>query len=271
MENCVQFDGYCTTIKNLKYMKKLAISSFSIILILLLVAFQEKQEYPTTIFLIGDSTMENKSPERYPETGWGQVFGELFKENIKVENHAMGGRSSKSFISEGRWDKVYKLLKPGDYVFIQFGHNDQKINKPELYTNPYSGYQANLERYVNETRSKGAIPIILSSIVRRRFNEYGTLEDSHGAYPFVAGIVAHNMGVFFIDLQLLTENLLNELGPKDSEKLFLFLKPGESENYPEGISDNSHLSYYGAKRVASLVAHDLKRQNHVLAKYLNEK
>ncbi len=239
-----------------------------LVLMLLLSAFQKKQDRPITIFMIGDSTMANKVPERFPETGWGQLFGQFFNDKVKVDNYAVNGRSSKSFIDEGRWEKVYQQLKPGDYVFIQFGHNDQKADSPDRYTNPYSSYRANLERYVTETRSKGAVPIILSSIVRRKFNEKGTLEDTHGAYPFLARICAKEMGADFIDLQLLTEKLVTQLGPKQSEMLFLILKPGESGNYPQGITDNTHLNNNGAKQVATLVANELKRQNHLLSKYL---
>ncbi|MEL7589146.1 MAG: rhamnogalacturonan acetylesterase [Prolixibacteraceae bacterium] len=250
-------------------MKKIITSrTFLFVLLLLLSAFQKKQDRPITIFMIGDSTMANKVPERSPETGWGQVFGQFFTDKVKVDNHAFNGRSSKSFIDEGRWDKVNQQLKPGDYVFIQFGHNDQNASRPERYTNPYSSYRANLERYVTETRLKGAVPIILSSIVRRKFNEKGTLEDTHGAYPFVARICAKEMGAGFIDLQLLTEKLITLLGPIDSEKLFLILQPGESENYPHGITDNTHLSVLGAERVASLVADELRHQNNPLSEYL---
>jgi lysophospholipase L1-like esterase len=238
------------------------------VLVLFLSSFQIEQDHPITIYMIGDSTMANKAPERFPETGWGQVFRELFNDKVKVQNHAVNGRSSKSFLDEGLWDKVCRRLKPGDYVFIQFGHNDEKADSPDRYTNPYSTYRANLERYVTETRSKGAVPVILSSIVRRKFNEKGTLEDTHGAYPFVARMVARETGAGFIDLQLLTENLVAQSGPKDSEKLFLILQPGESVNYPQGITDNTHLNNNGAKQVALLVATELKRQNIPLAGYL---
>lgn len=252
-------------------MSKILINrTFLVVLILLLTSFQEKQDQSVRVFMIGDSTMANKTPERFPETGWGQVFCQFFNDNVNVENHAMNGRSTKSFIKEGRWDKVLNQLKPDDYVFIQFGHNDQKLNSPDRYTNPYTGYRANLERFVNETKSKKAIAIILSPIVRRKFNEYGTLEDTHGAYPFVARMVAREMNVCFIDLQLLTENLVEQLGPKDSEKLFMVIQPGESKNYPQGITDNTHLNRDGALRVGSLVVNELKRQNNPLTKYLKE-
>ena len=163
------------------------------------------QESPT-LYLVGDSTMaDKKNPEENPEHGWGQMLPELMTDNINIENHAVNGRSSKSFISEGRWQKIEDQLKPGDFVIIQFGHNDQKIKSPDRYTNPFTEYRYNLEKYVKETREKGATPILMSSIVRRNFNEHGTLVDTHGEYPLVVRMVAKDLGVAFIDMQWLTQ------------------------------------------------------------------
>ena len=121
---------------------------------------------PFTIFMVGDSTMSIKKPEVAPETGWGMVLPEFFDEKVTVENHAKNGRSSKSFIDEGRWKTVMDSLKNGDFVFIQFGHNDQKIKSPERYTAPYEEYTVNLKKYITESRDKGAVPILFTSIVR---------------------------------------------------------------------------------------------------------
>ena len=127
-----------------------------------------------TIFMIGDSTMANKSlTGGNPERGWGHVLPGFFSEDIQVDNHAMNGRSSKSFINEGRWDKVLSLIKKGDYVFIQFGHNDEKLSA-ERHTDPGTTFDANLREFVNETRAKGGIPVLFNSIVRRKF---GTSND----------------------------------------------------------------------------------------------
>ena len=227
-----------------------------------------KEEKNIKIFMIGDSTMANKAANRRPETGWGMVFNEFFNDRVVVDNHAVNGRSSKSFISEGRWKVVSDQLQPGDYLFIQFGHNDQKFKSPDRYTNPFTTYRANLERYVREAREKGAIPILLSSIVRRNFNEYGCLIDTHGDYPLVTRLVASDMKVPFIDLQLQTELLVTQLGPDNSKQLYNWLAPGENQNYPNGVQDDTHLNNSGAHKVAQLVIDEMKKQ-HILTDYIN--
>ena len=218
------------------------------------------QESPT-LYLVGDSTMaDKKNPEENPEHGWGQMLPELMTDNISIENHAVNGRSSKSFISEGRWQKIHDQLKPGDFVIIQFGHNDQKIKSPDRYTNPFTEYRYNLEKYVKETREKGATPILMSSIVRRNFNEHGTLVDTHGEYPLLVRMVAKDLGVAFIDMQWLTEQLEVKYGPEDSATLHLHFQPGEVSYYPDGKDDNTHLSEKGAILVASLALQEIAKK-----------
>ena len=136
-------------------------------------------EKPFSIYTIGDSTMANKKPEVYPETGWCQGLQNYFDESVTVRNHAVNGRSTKSFIDEGRWQAVLDSLQPGDFVFIQFGHNDQKIQDSTRYTTPFGTYSENLERFVTETRAKGASPILFTSIVRSKFGDDGKLTDTH--------------------------------------------------------------------------------------------
>ena len=215
-----------------------------------------------TIYAIGDSTMADKPTEGgNPERGWCQALKTMVIEDVSVENHAVNGRSSKSFIGEGRWQVVLDQLQSGDWVLIQFGHNDQKFKSPERYTNPYSGYRTNLLNFVEESRAKGAFPVLMSSIVRRNFNEWGTLEDTHGAYPFVARMLAQEMNVPFVDMQGLTETMINELGVEESKKIHLVYEPGEHPFFPEGKTDNTHLSPYGAETYANLFLDDIRRQN----------
>uniref|UniRef100_UPI0026EEF749 rhamnogalacturonan acetylesterase n=1 Tax=Mesonia mobilis TaxID=369791 RepID=UPI0026EEF749 len=188
-----------------------------------------------TLYLIGDSTMSDKeNPDENPEHGWGQMLPELMNDEITIENHAVNGRSSKSFIGQGRLQTVYEKLKPGDFVIIQFGHNDQKYKDSTRYTNPFTQYRYNLERYVKETREAGATPILMSSIVRRKFNEYGTLEDTHGNYPLVVRMVARDLEVPFIDMQYLTERLERKYGPEKSKSIHLHFEPGENDYYKNG-------------------------------------
>jgi lysophospholipase L1-like esterase len=221
------------------------------------------------LFLIGDSTMANKeNPDKNPEHGWGQVLPQFFTAGIEIRNHAVNGRSSKSFRTEGRWNQVEKLLKKGDFVIIEFGHNDQKVKDSTKFTNPYTQYRANLERYVNETRAKGAIPILMTSIVRRNFNEDGVLTDTHKEYPLVVRMVADDMKVPFVDMQLLTEQLEISYGPENSKKLHLHYKEGEDAYYPKGKEDDTHLSKLGAEQIAGLAVKKLKTMKTGLEQYL---
>lgn len=226
------------------------------------------QQKPT-LFLIGDSTMANKeNPDKNPEHGWGQMLPLLMTSGIEIQNHATNGRSSKSFRTEGRWDKVMKQLKKGDFVIIQFGHNDQKINDSARFTNPYTQYRANLERYVNETRAKEAYPILMTSIVRRNFNENGVLVDTHKEYPLVVRMVANDLKVPMVDLQLLTEQMEISYGPERSKKLHLHYKKGEVDYYPEGKDDDTHLSKLGAESIAKRATVSLKNMKTGLENFI---
>lgn len=221
------------------------------------------------LFLIGDSTIANKdNPDKNPEHGWGQVLQQFFTTGIEIQNHAMNGRSSKSFRTEGRWDKVEKQLKKGDFVVIQFGHNDQKVKDSTKFTNPYTQYRANLERYVNETRAKGATPILMTSIVRRNFTENGVLVDTHREYPLVVRLVADAMKVPFVDMQLLTEQMEISVGPEKSKLLHLHFKAGENPYYEKDKADDTHLSKLGAEKVANLAVTSLKTLKTGLEKYI---
>lgn len=242
---------------------------FAILLILgLSLSAQEKP----TLYLIGDSTMsDKKDPEINPEHGWGQMLPELMSDEIYIENHAVNGRSSKSFITENRWKTVKNKLKKGDFLIIQFGHNDQKFEDSTRFTNPLTEYRYNLEKFVKEARDHGATPILMSSIVRRNFNSAGVLEDTHGIYPLTVRMVANDLDVPFIDMQWLTEQLEVQYGPIASEKLHLHYKPGEDSYYPEGKEDNTHLSAMGARLVASLALQQIARDKLPLASFIKDK
>ena len=218
-----------------------------------------------TVYTIGDSTMANKKAEVYPETGWGQKFQLCFDSKVKVSNHAMNGRSTKSFIDEGRWKVVSDSLKKGDYVFIQFGHNDEKVDKPAVYTDPQTTYRQNLERYVNETRAKGATPILLTPIVRRKFDQSGALIDTHGNYPKAVRELAANLNVKFIDMQMLTHSLVSSLGDEPSKKLYLWTAP--DQKFPQGRKDDTHLTVEGATTFAGLVAGEVKKMKTPLTRH----
>lgn len=213
----------------------------------------------TTIYSIGDSTMASKvNPDTNPEFGWCQVLPSFFRPEVVIDNRAVNGRSTKSFIAEKKWEAVYKVLKPGDYVFIQFGHNDGKVTDSLRYTNPHTAYRYNLIKFVKETREKGAIPILFSSIARRNFNEQGVLVSKHETYPMEMRLVAQEYNVPFIDLEYLTETLEIAYGPEKSKQLHLHFKPGEVPYYPDGKDDDTHLSIKGATEIAKIAVSELK-------------
>ena len=221
-----------------------------------------------TIYLIGDSTMSNKKNiDINPERGWGQVIAQFFNEKIIIDNHAVNGRSTKSFIDEGRWQKVKEKINPGDYVFIQFGHNDSKAHDPKRYTNPLTGYRANLECFVRETRSLQATPILITPVARRNFNEHGVLVDTHGLYPLVIHQVSEKLNVDLIDLQRFSEEFIMKLGVEESKKIFLHFEKGEHPFFPDGKTDNTHFSEFGATFIAQKVAQQLTKLN-VLSDYI---
>lgn len=243
-----------------------------------------------TIFMIGDSTMANKKMDGgNPERGWGMVLPGFFSEDIRVDNHAANGRSSKSFISEGRWEKVISRVKKGDYVFIQFGHNDEKADSTR-HTDPGSTFDEILRRYVNETRAKGGIPVLFNSIVRRNFvqpadasiakdvrrtpgekelpKEGTVLFDTHGAYLDSPRNVAKELGVVFIDMNKITHDLVEGLGPVESKKLFMFVAPNQIPAFPKGREDNTHLNVYGARTIAGLAVDAISAEIPELAKYV---
>jgi lysophospholipase L1-like esterase len=222
------------------------------------------------IHLVGDSTMSDKPKLELPERGWGQLFREFVKPTARVENHAVNGRSTKSFIDEGRWQKVVNALKPGDWVIIQFGHNDEKAEDPTRYTKPDVEYRQNLERFIRETRAGGGHPVLATSVVRRRWSEDGKLVDTHGEYPKVVRMVAEEQKVPLLDMQKLTAKLEEQHGVEGSKKLHLWFAPIEHPGLPKGLQDDTHYSELGAREVAKLAAKEIIRQKLPLAEYLRE-
>lgn len=229
------------------------------------------QKDEITFFLVGDSTMADKPyAGSNPEKGWGQVFPLYFKEGIRFENHAKNGRSAKSFRDEGRWDVVMKSLKPGDYVLIEFAHNDQKINKEDKDAYADSSFRENLTRFIVEVREKKGNPVLATPISRRSFDENQVLIDSHGRYSEVVREVAAQMQVPLFELHKKTVALIEQFGFEKSKELFLHYRPGDYSVFPEGKEDNTHLSPTGAFKVCDLAVEELKRELPELVKFLKE-
>lgn len=227
------------------------------------------QKPPIVIYLAGDSTLAQKTSDKRPETGWGEYLESQFDNSkIRIDNHAQNGRSTKSFIDEGRWQAIIDRLRKGDYVFIEFGHNDEKTEDPKRYAAARTDYRNNLIKFVTEVSGKNAFPVLLTPVVRRRFNEKGEFFDTHGEYPAVVREVAAEYKVPLIDMQRKSEALVRSLGVEDSRKLFLILKPREHPNYPNGLDDNTHFSAFGAAQMARLAADGIRETRSDLARYL---
>ncbi|WP_316738016.1 rhamnogalacturonan acetylesterase [Pedobacter aquatilis] len=241
------------------------IKSLSLVLISLVLLTSFKFQTQTTIYIIGDSTAANKQAKAYPETGWGMKLQSFFKESVFVDNRALNGRSTKSFLNEKQWQPIVDRLQPGDYVFIEFGHNDEKVDKPATGTSLVE-FKLNLINYVLQTRAKKAIPVLLTPISRRSFKD-GKLVDTHGNYPDVTRKVADSLKVPLIDMLVKTEKLLNKLGDKPSIQLFNYVDSGHV-NYPAGKKDDTHLSPTGAKEIAGLVVDGIKELKLNLVKRL---
>ena len=258
----------------------------------LLILTASNTQKVTTVFIIGDSTAAKKDLSTgSPERGWGMALQCFFDEAfIRVDNHAVNGRSSKSFIDEGRWQKVLDRLQPGDYVIIQFGHNDEKP-KADRHTDPGSTFDYNLAKFVRETRERGGIPVLMNPVVRRNFAkkparndddealrsttfrdapklaEGDSLIDTHGLYRIAPRDVAQRMHCLFVDANQITHDLEQSLGAEGSKRLHMWYKPGEHPALPDGRQDNTHYNIYGAHQVARLLAEALCAEIPLLQKY----
>ena len=231
-------------------------------------AFAQK---PVTIFLAGDSTMAAKQPDKRPETGWGEMLAAHFKNGtVMVDNRAQNGRSTKTFIAEGRWHAIVDALKPGDFVFVQFGHNDQSKEKGERYTPP-EDFKKNLARFIEDTRAKKANIVLMTPVMRRRFDKDDKFYDTHGDYPGYVREVALGQKVPLIDMQRMSEAVIVKYGVEGSRKLFLQLKPGENPNYPNGVEDNTHFSPLGAEEMAKLAVEGIREEKLKLRNLLKDK
>lgn len=218
-----------------------------------------------TVFWAGDSTVKDNKAATYPQTGIAQGMERYFHQRVHVLNLAENGRSTKSFLDEKRFAPVLDLAAPGDYVFIQFGHNDEKTEDPQRYTDPHTTYKENLRYMVEEARKRGATPLLITPVARRRFEKGVFVPGSHGAYPGAMMELAEELGVECVDLTRASEELLAERGERETEKWFMNLAPGEYPRtpYAAGQEDNTHLVYAGAVEMAGLLARELKKRRAV--------
>lgn len=238
-----------------------------LLIITCLFAFTLLQKRKTKVYLIGDSTMSIKETKAYPETGWGMPFVYFFDSSIEVDNRAKNGRSTRTFISENRWQPIADDLQEGDYVLIQFGHNDESKEKTDRYTTPEQ-FKINLTKFVTETKSKKANPILITAVARRKFDTTHHIVDGHGVYTQIVRELAKELDVPMIDLQKSSTELLEKMGEENSKLLFLQLEKDEHPNYPEGKTDNTHFNEFGARKMAQLVLKELISLNLELTKHI---
>ena len=216
----------------------------------------EVTQYPK-LFVAGDSTAASYYSGMFPMMGWGQVI-DYFLSGVCVVNLAQCGRSSKSFIDEGWFRLIEERISQGDYLLIQFGHNDEKSEDPARYTTPEETFPQYLRRYIDLAKSHGATPVLITPVARRRF-ENGHTVNTHGAYPEAVRALAQQENVVCIDLSALSQQLMDEMGEEDSKTLFTKTKPGEFPGYPEGHDDDTHFCQQGAIAIAYLVAKEMKK------------
>jgi beta-xylosidase/lysophospholipase L1-like esterase len=247
---------------------------FLCLILFSLVAFTTEEKRSVHIFMAGDSTMANKpfykpvkdpktgeiSPEVFPERGWGMLLPEFFSDKAIVENYARNGRSTRTFIQEGLWDKIVADMQKGDYVIIQFGHNDASEEKKDRYTSP-EDYRKNLIKFIDEARAKGGIPILCTPVVRRKFDQEGKIVDSHGVYPDIVRQTAKEKKTLFVDMYELTCKWMNQAGEENSKSFHMHIAPGVNRNFPDGLTDNTHYVEAGARKAASLFVEDIEWQN----------
>lgn len=224
------------------------------------------------IWLIGDSTVCDQPADRSPVTGWGTPFKDFFDSTVSIKNMARGGRSTRTFLSEGRWQPIYDSLEEGDYVLMQFGHNDEAKEPQyrERYT-PVPDYKTNLIKFISETRRKKAFPVLITPVTRMIFDSLGNIRETHKEYTAAVWEVGKHYNTPVIDLDAKSRALLQEFGPKWSKTLFMQLDSLENPHYPNGRKDNTHFNEYGARRMAELVLADIRKLKLELAERITQK
>lgn len=210
-----------------------------------------------TIYIIGDSTVDNNKP---PFRGWGWAIQEYVREGITVSNHALSGRSSKSFLDQKLFEPVEKAMTQGDLLLIQFGHNDEKVDEAR-HTDPDSTFPENLKFICDAALAKGAQPVLVTPVCRRYFLGDGDLLYTHGEYPAAIRKLASENGIPLCDLKQMSRELFLRLGPELTEKLFVVLEKGRHPNFPDGHNDQTHFNAIGAAVMAKLVANCLRKMD----------
>lgn len=221
------------------------------------------------ILWAGDSTVKQNFYMSFPQTGIGQAFGLFVKKNVRILNYAENGRSTKSFIDEGRLDLIDKEIEEGDLLFVQFGHNDEKPDEAR-FTEAYGSYQENLRKFIDVARSHKAYPLLITPLYRRLFDESGKklIEGTHLDYPQAMIDLGRELDVPVVDLCKLSKAKIEEAGDENSKAWFVQVPAGVYPNFPEGKADNTHLRYEGAYTFGMIIAEELKKIGGVYASVL---
>ncbi|AXP80142.1 Rhamnogalacturonan acetylesterase RhgT [Mariniflexile rhizosphaerae] len=254
--------------KNKNFYNQKNIAFYLAIMLYSTFAFSQNQK--TKIYLVGDSTMCLYDDSRFPQAGWGMPFANFFDATtVEIENHAKGGRSTKSFLDENRWQPIVDSLKAGDYVLIQFGHNDSANSKshPNRYASP-EDYKKYMGKYITETREKNAKIILITPVTQRKYNANGALIKSHEAYCDAVLELGVEYHVPVIDLNTKSHELVEQMGEKFSRNLYMVFEPNELPRFPDGFNDNTHFNEFGARKIAEIVLRDIRAQKLELANYI---
>lgn len=221
------------------------------------------------VFYAGDSTVKENDYSSFPQTGMGQALGLFLNKNVRVVNCAQNGRSTKSFIEEGRLESIDKAIQTGDFLFIQFGHNDEKADEAR-HTEAFGSYQENLAKFVEVARKHSAHPLLITSIYRRKFQEDGIhlVDKTHLDYPEACIDLAKKLEVPVIDLNSLTKAAIEAMGAEASKEWFLHVPAGKYDHFPNGKEDDSHLRYEGAYSFCKLLVDEIKKIGGVYADIL---
>ncbi|MCH8686181.1 rhamnogalacturonan acetylesterase [Pedomonas mirosovicensis] len=237
---------------------------------LLLAVLAAAPAQAATIHIAGDSTAATYEARRYPQTGWGQMLHCALDDTVTVRNHARGGRSTRTFINEGRLDRIAEEIKPGDTLLIQFGHNDANTVKIERYADPMGAYRSNLARMIAVARSAGAQPVLITPVIRRNWKD-GRVQADFTPWSNAARQLARELNVPLIDLEQDSRKWVEAAGEEGSKRYFLHYTAADAvPAFPKGIDDDTHFSEIGARGIAEIVARDLKAlglpvSQHILA------
>ena len=235
-------------------------------LLIIIAAFAYPEKKKIKVYLIGDSTMCEYEPNRAPLTGWGMPFKYFFDSTVITDNRARGGRSTRTFISENRWQPIADSLHEGDYVLMQFGHNDEA--KEEKYKDrytPVADYKTNLIKFITETRAKKATPVLITPVTRMRFDKEGNVEETHKENSAAVWEIGKQYNTPVIDLDAKSRALLQQFGPANAKLLYMQLDSLEHPNYPGGQKDNTHFTEFGARRMAEIVLSEIRNLKLELA------